>query len=347
MTQKPKLVLHVGSHKTGTTALQRTFGRSEKHFKSYGILYPKMAENLNHRNLIRALVNEPGRSDVTAEEIITDIRMQAENYDQVLLSSENVYRYGLFPDDGHDGSVESMRQARESFLKSLQSLLVDFDVTILLFLRRVDRFAESLYKEMTFRKDLDEPLFFDDFLHKYRMVFDYKTQIEGFERYFENVDVFSYDKLENGEINQFVCDYLNVPASKIISKPIYRKSASNIGAKFLQKLFETRLPTKDDCGSLLDLFQTQQWLEAFGNPACSLWTSADGLRKFIDRTPGADIPEFFEPYDFENISFCDWTGSQQASAEVMFEKWNNRGKMQKYFSGKRRKLGAKGQRVSL
>lgn len=48
-----RLVLHIGNHKTGSTAIQTALSNSYKHLVSNGILYPKAGRARNaHHNLV-------------------------------------------------------------------------------------------------------------------------------------------------------------------------------------------------------------------------------------------------------------------------------------------------------
>lgn len=50
---KPRLILHVGHPKTGTTTLQRTLKAAQKTLlEEFGLLYPKAARRMNHRWLM-------------------------------------------------------------------------------------------------------------------------------------------------------------------------------------------------------------------------------------------------------------------------------------------------------
>jgi len=56
------IFLHIGTHKTGTTAIQRHLGRHAEFYASQGLWYPREAELLNggrdaptHLNIARSL----------------------------------------------------------------------------------------------------------------------------------------------------------------------------------------------------------------------------------------------------------------------------------------------------
>ena len=58
---KMRLILHIGSDKTGTTSIQETLSRSRDNLAQEGILYPNLANDNNHNLLPIALSDERAR----------------------------------------------------------------------------------------------------------------------------------------------------------------------------------------------------------------------------------------------------------------------------------------------
>jgi hypothetical protein len=104
--------------------------------------------------------------------------------------SPHLYRdvHGLHSWIGY--SVPDAWQRRERYLKNLASVFSDFDVTFVLFFRRVDEYAESLYKTLIGGGHIKER--FDEHLVSGRLLFDYRGQTEAIGRHFRDVRVLPY-----------------------------------------------------------------------------------------------------------------------------------------------------------
>ena len=58
MTQK-QLILHVGFHKSGTSALQESFASQRDELQKLGVLYPRIGNKAHHR-IAWVLAQRPG-----------------------------------------------------------------------------------------------------------------------------------------------------------------------------------------------------------------------------------------------------------------------------------------------
>ena len=129
-----KLILHVGTPKTGTTSVQVYLDKKQRKLRSKGILYPNRFHNPNapkhqwfERNLVTANVGSLVNN-------FSDILNHVEEHTHtILLSSEGIYN------NWWDFSQES-----KAFLLELNSL---FDVEIWAWFKEPLVFAESFYKQ--------------------------------------------------------------------------------------------------------------------------------------------------------------------------------------------------------
>ena len=106
---KPKLILHIGSGKTGTTTLQSTLAANKGALKAHRILYPNIPPDVDH-NLLTAWI-QPSfsprafkhrfseRSDsqqksarLFYKSLVREIDNSLETVDTVILSAEYLYR---------------------------------------------------------------------------------------------------------------------------------------------------------------------------------------------------------------------------------------------------------------
>jgi len=129
-----KLILHVGTPKTGTTSVQVYLDKKQRKLRSKGILYPNRFHNPNapkHQWFERNLVS------ANAENLLnnfSDILNHVEEHTHtILLSSEGVYNnWWDFPEES------------KALLFELNSL---FDVEVWAWFRDPLAFAESFYKQ--------------------------------------------------------------------------------------------------------------------------------------------------------------------------------------------------------
>ena len=124
-----QLYLHVGQHKTGTSALQKFLQINEKVLSQYGILYPKEGRNLSgahHRFFMPTQIP----SNIYSLENNVDMLIQKERDEKIVLMS-----------------TESLSKVRD--LSNLQVLRrVAAKIKIIIYLRRQDTYFESAYSQM-------------------------------------------------------------------------------------------------------------------------------------------------------------------------------------------------------
>ena len=139
MTQR-ELYLHIGMPKTGTTALQNFFYINQAILKSCGITYPlNDVWYMAHHHLGWSLeeksrkINQPVGLKSADEEWSLVLKSDAvlNCNDRILVSAETLARCG-----------------QESLLR-IREYTSDYDVKIVLYLRRQDRMMSSLVNQMT------------------------------------------------------------------------------------------------------------------------------------------------------------------------------------------------------
>ncbi len=132
-----KLFMHIGTYKTGSTALQQWLRINSNYLKSNDILYiPKSY------NFLRKTIN--GDKNCNYIEL-KDVRQslfktsRKENNKTLVISSEHL------SGDPKYGYIDSLAIART--MKEITSGL-NLQIFIIVYLRRQDNFFESLYTEM-------------------------------------------------------------------------------------------------------------------------------------------------------------------------------------------------------
>lgn len=141
-----KLFLHIGTHKTGTTAIQTFASQHRAELLKRGILYPDynpfIKKNIHsHHAFARSvkdadqnLSRDQGRaltSHWAGDALI--------NNSSILVSAESISIHKM-------GSGDLLEQ-RRNYLSELASWLREFDTTVILVLRRPDEYIRSFYQE--------------------------------------------------------------------------------------------------------------------------------------------------------------------------------------------------------
>jgi hypothetical protein len=148
-----RLVLHIGTHKTGTTALQRSFWKRRELLASHGIIYPDFGTPSGHHGLLGEVNPALARNyplPKPSAELMADLAARYADSDAtVILSSEEFSR-----------GTPSMRFDFRGFRKTC-----GFDrVEVVAVLRPQLPYLQSVFLELTKNVALDWEKFFQQSL---------------------------------------------------------------------------------------------------------------------------------------------------------------------------------------
>ena len=127
-TQQPKLVIHCGLPKTGTSSLQAYFYNHAERYRAYGVFYP--TENINKHDLNHAWFSRELR-DASVDQLIDTLANIPEGTETVLFSDESLFVE--FP-----GLTESAHEA-------LSVVLGGYDVKLVICERNKTAWMRSFY----------------------------------------------------------------------------------------------------------------------------------------------------------------------------------------------------------
>lgn len=203
----PKVILHVGRHKTGTSAIQSLLAVNDELLAGeYGILYPRTGRDPRknyHHPLFSPLVDDMLPLDQAQIQTIMQ-EAHERNCHTVLLSSEILGRKGLTDDQ--------LRGVRDAF--------VNHEINVILYFRRQDFFLESTYanrirmgllKAPTKIQDLDASLDYFQFANRYAAIFGKFSLI-----------VRSYDEATATGLFESFLSILGISSSDVFSRPTSR-----------------------------------------------------------------------------------------------------------------------------
>ncbi|RZD16447.1 MAG: hypothetical protein EVJ46_05355 [Candidatus Acididesulfobacter guangdongensis] len=135
---RKKIFLHIGTHKTGTTALQSTLSVNYKYLKKKGILYPsagKFGKFGGHHNIIAQLNNDMQnfkKKYGTLEDLCSEIKRT--NFPVVIISSENFQCLYSKPD-----KLQILKNCFER---------CGYSTEVIIFLREQIPYMIELYREL-------------------------------------------------------------------------------------------------------------------------------------------------------------------------------------------------------
>ncbi|HRJ10547.1 MAG TPA: hypothetical protein PK490_11930 [Prosthecobacter sp.] len=176
---EPSLLLHIGTHKTGSTAIQRALRKNRAVLLKRGIVSQPRCNDA-----LRAML-ELGEMDAS---LCARIAGQLAAFRTAKASSLVVSNEGLCGDP-----LLGYRNAPD-FARRMRSCTAGYKVTVLVYIRRQDEFIESLYTQKIHE---GHTLTFEEFLDQISgLVFDWHALLESYAEVFgrENIIVRRYEK---------------------------------------------------------------------------------------------------------------------------------------------------------
>lgn len=178
-----RLILHIGTHKTATTSIQRALARDRKALAAAGIWYPGYdvigrASHYAHLGIVNAL---SGHHDLfspeDAERFFRIVRERSADFDATILSAEPLYRH-VHPETTPPSSLGPKRywSRRKDYIARIAELAGPSAEIAVVFRRQAD-YAESLHQEHVKATEYRKP--FRAFLREFWFHFDYLGQTEA------------------------------------------------------------------------------------------------------------------------------------------------------------------------
>ena len=240
--------LHIGTHKTGTTAIQRQLKRNRETLKKRGIWYPNEAEllpgrgnGIPHRDIAQSLNNTAGAKPYSPEELQTiakTIIRTSREYDHTIISSEAFWRIGFaaVPDPYPS---EELWLRKQSNVAKIRRLFGDADVRITAVLRERGAYIQSGYSEFVLATLYTQGI--RPFIRSYHHSWDYRQQLQSWNKHFP-VSAHSYEDLSQSNQLPFnflrhLCD-MNLPEDTLSPD---RKFLINISEPLACVVFKTFL----------------------------------------------------------------------------------------------------------
>lgn len=191
-----RLILHAGTHKTGTKTLQHFAHAHRDLLERAGLVYPERATDSgdkiwrSHNWIAQALSAVEPDAAREVGEFVERMRTLAGLGRCVLLSAEDLSACCDGLPLWHGLARSDFRTLQRRFLERVRAQLSGFEVEVVLVFRRADEFAHSLYQTLIkgdhFRGD------FHAFLGYAAPLFDYTAQLDAFAEAFGEIRTMSY-----------------------------------------------------------------------------------------------------------------------------------------------------------
>ena len=287
---KPRLFLHVGTHKTGTTAIQKFAANNRRPLERQGLMYPLYGgprkANESHLALFHRLAGDKSPIRQAAVPAIIEAWVDRARRSQldVLLSAEAIWRHQLAPQSSSARGGNTWADRRRRYLQTVADALSDFDIQVVMVLRDQDSFITSNYCEHIQKKTKPSELDFGAFCAKQQnTVLRYRHNIELFEQVFGPVIVMRYgDLIENGALTANFFHRLGVNTQRMRTVGRVRRSLSIPEALLKRHLcWRYDLDAKQADQALRDPRLAAILQQSLG--ACQrFWTSQAERKAFID-----------------------------------------------------------------
>jgi hypothetical protein len=144
-----KLILHIGTHKTGTTALQQFLYENRELLAARGFHYATPPHGLQEANLVANALNV-GQSNIVQAFLGKQINLARQAGAQTILgSAENFYAMSVLDAMQRREVCANAVERDRALIETLQSLMPEGIDTpeVVCYFRRPDRYAESLYSQ--------------------------------------------------------------------------------------------------------------------------------------------------------------------------------------------------------
>jgi len=211
---KKRLIIHIGTHKTGSTSIQAFFDQDRAgNLRRYGLYYPVTGEDRKHA-VFSAAVRQCALPPRAVNSVVPSPADAVNSLVAEILES------------GADVALlseEGLSNPNADAAENCASLAAHFDVSVLVILRRQDLFVESLYSQ--FVRIRGETVNFPEFAERANIVarLDYYSMLRKWEAVFGrdaiHVILFETPVLEAGLIKS-IFNQFSIAATGDLESPV-------------------------------------------------------------------------------------------------------------------------------
>ncbi|WP_069300651.1 hypothetical protein [Neptunicoccus sediminis] len=328
-----KVTIHVGSHKTGTTLLQSVLANNRAALEERGVYYPETYRFMGDKRSTAISTNAQfevpkalGVYGTQEREDLARFRAHllevAPNYSQIILSAETFYR--MLPSKANLNAKEAEIAANTRGLRSvvferLAEFLDGFDAEILVYFRRPDSFAESMYTEGIVNGKSTRS--FDEFQNFQKFRFDYGAQIATFKQFFPVRSYVYEDKSQGGLIDNMFAD-LGIGPVFAQDTAMARRSVPKPAALWLRRCKLAPKITKRGFNQRKLFAYLPEHRGYFGGEErYGFWPSIAERDAFTAKALRNAPALSFPPAPRDLPQQCEWSQKDHKTAEAAFREW--------------------------
>jgi hypothetical protein len=327
-----KLILHIGTQKTGTTALQQFLYANREPLAACGFHYATPPHGLREANFVGNALNV-GKCRVVNAFLTKHMELaHRRDADTILVSAENFYAMSVLDAMQRREVCANAVERDRALIETLQSLMPEGIATtqIVCYFRRPDRYAESLYSQHVKRGIIFAGTF-DEFLPIIKPALFYNKYMRAWSDVFgrKNCIVRLYEPVRADIVSDFV---RNVVCIENIDQLAERQNRGNerVGRDLLEfkrlKNRTARANERDIERTILRLVDEKMELRKAEPDYYQEFLSPDGraeLLRLVEPEMEAlqashDVPPF-PPFDLQSAK-ANWSPypglSQQRRQEI-------------------------------
>jgi len=318
-----RIILHVGTHKTGTTGLQRSLFEQREYLKGCGISYdpwPGVLASLKYAH--HGLAHRLASFDSEDQKVLARYRVRLEealgSREDVIISAEPFYRHVAA------GLEDDPVAARICYLNRIADYFKGLPVEVSICFRRPDRMAESVFKEQAV--STGNQLEFLPWLDKFADRFDYTARLAEFEQHFGPAKVWCFeDAVAKGLLPAFF-EAHQLKISNFENAKADRKSISTRATEWL-------LAAKRAVDDMSVSERHVRWYYAsssHAHPALAhvrgdaFWVDTEARDNFLRAALVSFRHADFWSQPDDVVKHVNWTVEQQSEVETHFENWSQK-----------------------
>jgi hypothetical protein len=203
-----QLILHIGTHKTGTSAIQDCLYRNEAKLVEHGVYYAHRPRSPT-LNQLAYLVAKGRKGEARALVDRHLARAEASGANTLLISAESFFAMTMFFRKLEDEACEDYWGQEASSVELLQTLLpADMPKRIVVFFRRQDKFLESIYVQRVRTRPVTASV--EQFRNSAAEAMDYWRYMEIWNRLFPDCSVYDYEATTANTVRFFLRNVLEI-----------------------------------------------------------------------------------------------------------------------------------------
>ncbi len=324
-----RLILHVGTHKTGTTAIQHFLYADRARLAQAGVLYAPCNDLLGGvRYAQHGVAHALSRYDAADREALETYRGRLLDTpaDTILISAEPFYRHFDQSSGGDQNAHACFSDLRAAYLDRVAEYFAPFQTEVSIYFRRPDHYATSLYKENITSTNLTEK--FDTYLTSSprTSLFRYQDRLAELQKRFEKVAVHSFEEAcKIGLVDAFY-EHHGLPRPEAVDAPDAMRSG--IPERATLWLVRSKQATALDVRD-----RERRWTFALSDDGQQLFQSAhkemfwqdDAARlAFVKQSLDGFAYRDFWTLNAGTAQPVQWSDEDQERANRAFEDWAER-----------------------